>query len=69
MVNRAFKAIRRADIVFLMVDVEAGITEQVNPRIGVMTREIINIWPTNNLVHFGGERPCVCAGKGDRAKA
>lgn len=29
MVNRAFKAIRRADVVLLMVDVEAGITEQV----------------------------------------
>lgn len=30
MVNRAFKAIRRADIVFLLVDVEAGITDQVS---------------------------------------
>lgn len=30
MVNRAFKAIRRADVVLLMVDVEAGITDQVN---------------------------------------
>lgn len=29
MVNRAFKAIRRADVVLLMVDVEAGITDQV----------------------------------------
>ncbi|CAB1115467.1 unnamed protein product [Ectocarpus sp. CCAP 1310/34] len=28
MVNRAFKAIRRADVVLLMVDVEAGITDQ-----------------------------------------
>lgn len=32
MVNRAFKAIRRADVVLLMVDVEAGITDQVNAR-------------------------------------
>lgn len=29
MVNRAFKAIRRADVVLLLVDVEAGITDQV----------------------------------------
>ena len=29
MVNRAFKAIRRSDVVLLMVDVEAGITDQV----------------------------------------
>lgn len=28
MVNRAFKAIRRADVVLLLVDVEAGITDQ-----------------------------------------
>lgn len=32
MVNRAFKAIRRADVVLLMVDVEAGITDQVTPQ-------------------------------------
>lgn len=32
MVNRAFKAIRRADVVLLMVDVEAGITDQVRPK-------------------------------------
>ena len=32
MVNRAFKAIRRADVVLLMVDVEAGITDQVGKK-------------------------------------
>lgn len=44
MVNRAFKAIRRADVVLLMVDVEAGITEQVRyPLYHVLTSG--RCWP------------------------
>lgn len=35
MVNRAFKAIRRADVVLLMVDVEAGITDQVRKQTNI----------------------------------
>lgn len=46
MVNRAFKAIRRADVVLLMVDVEAGITDQVHS-----TARVLAVY--ENVAYFG----------------